>query len=114
MPDLSVEWMMVGSLALVVILQQIHRGIGASAAIVWLVALAVFGGNALHEGQLVSFLGIRVPDWLFAGFTIGLIAYNARVFARWFAASKTTKSLSIGAHDNSPVEAGPKASSSDH
>lgn len=113
MPDLSVEWMMLVGLGLVVILQQIHRGIGASAAIVWLVALAVFGGNALYEGQLVSFLGVRVPNWLFAGFTLGLIAYNARVFARWFAAEKTSKPPTIGAHNSTTVEVASNASSSE-
>ena len=104
MPELTVEWMMVGSLGLVVILQQIHRGVGASAAIFWLVALAFFGGNALYEGQRVTFLGIRVPNWLFAGFTLGLLAYNARVFARWFADTKKRKSAATGASDNSPVD----------
>lgn len=88
MQAMPIEWMMVGSLGLVVIVQQLHRGVGAATAIVWLVALALFGGSALYEGKQVFFLGIRVPNWLFAGFSVGLISYNVRVFVRWYVAMK--------------------------
>lgn len=113
MPDLSVEWMMVAGLGLVVVVQQVHRGVGASAAILWLVALAFFGGKALYEGQLVSFLGIRVPTWLFSGFTLGLIGYNGRVFARWYTANKAAKPRFTEPGHESPREAHDRVTPSD-
>lgn len=92
---------MVGSLGLVVVIQQIHRSLGASAAILWLVALGAFGGNALGQGQKVQFVGIEVPNWLFAGFTLGLLTYNGWVLYRSVRSRRTAPPATESAESES-------------
>ena len=79
---MDLRWIILGSLVVVVVLQLLNRVVGAAAAVLWSVALLVYGGWALNQGQHVAFLGVAVPRWLFAGFMLSMIAYNVWALVR--------------------------------
>jgi hypothetical protein len=78
----ELRWMIVGSLALVVVLQLWHRTLGACAAVVWSSTLFLYGIWSFGQGLEMTFLAIPVPLWLFVGAMGGMLGYHIWAFVR--------------------------------
>lgn len=79
---MELPWVIAGTLAAVVLLQLLHRVVGALASVVWTACLLAYGMWALTSGQHAAFLGIPVRPWAFGLFMSGMLAYNVWVLVR--------------------------------
>lgn len=79
---MELRWIIVGTLAVVVVLQLLHRVAGAAAGVVWTLGMLAYGLWALGEGQHIAFLGIPVQRWTFATFMVAMLGYNVWVLVR--------------------------------